>query len=133
MGKRVEYWLSNVISNYYDTGSSFSNRHTILVQNKFLIHEAEPQSGPVVIIIFSHLVHTFHNLAKQNNFQVKMVITASGTLGQAEWIIDNTCLVKAVSKNALKFILNQFYSNKSLRVLPTITNRNKTSTRRTFS
>ena len=54
---------------------------------------------PVVIII-SHVVYvrpfapTFQNLAKQNNFQVRIVMIAiGGTLGMAEGIIDDTCLV----------------------------------------
>ena len=35
-------------------------------------------------------VSTFHNIAKQNNFQVKIVIATGGTVGMAEWIIDGT-------------------------------------------
>ena len=37
--------------------------------------------------------HYFHNCAKQNNFQVKIVIATGGTVGLAEGIIDDTCLV----------------------------------------
>ena len=36
---------------------------------------------------------TFQNLAKQNNFQVRIVIATSGIVGLAVWIIDGTCLV----------------------------------------
>ena len=51
---------------------------------KFLIHLADSQSWPVVIIVFTH--------AKifQNKLEVKIMFT---TEGLAEWIIDDTCLV----------------------------------------
>ena len=59
-----------------------------------LIHEADPQSRPVVITIFTHVVRpyvpTFQNLTKQNNFQVRIVIATGWTVGLAEWIIDDT-------------------------------------------
>ena len=59
-------------------------RHT-----QIMIHSADPQ-----INIFTHDVRTstFQNLAKQNNFQVKIVIATGGTMYLAEWIFDDTCL-----------------------------------------
>ena len=53
---------------------------------------------PVVIIIFAHIsvrtdVPTFQNITKQNKRWVKIIITTSGTVGLAERIIDDTCLV----------------------------------------
>ena len=58
-----------------------------------LIHLAYPQ---LRITIFTHVVRssvpTFQYLAKQNNFQVKRVITTSSTVGLAEGIIDDACL-----------------------------------------
>ena len=33
-------------------------------------------------------VHTFQNLANQNNFQVKTIFTTGGTVGLVEWIIN---------------------------------------------
>ena len=56
-----------------------------------LIYTADPQSRPVVIII-SHVFHTFQQLAKQSKFQVKIVIATDGNVG----IIDDTCLVNAI-------------------------------------
>ena len=35
-------------------------------------------------------VHTFQILAKQNKFQVKIVIATAGIVGLANWIIDDT-------------------------------------------
>ena len=54
-----------------------------------LIHEADQQSQPLVITIFTHVAcpsfTTFQNL---NNFQEKIVIATGGIVGLAEWIID---------------------------------------------
>ena len=50
-----------------------------------------------MIIVFAHVVRppvpTFQNLAKQNNFQAKTMFTTDETLGLAEWIIDDTCIL----------------------------------------
>ena len=35
-------------------------------------------------------VPTFQNFAKRNNFQVRIVIATGGTVGLAEWIIDDS-------------------------------------------
>ena len=40
---------------------------------------------------------TFQNLAKQNKCRVKIMITIGGTVGLAEGIIDDTCLVFHIS------------------------------------
>ena len=65
-----------------------------------LIHEADPQSRPVVINIFGHVVRTSVTyFSKQNKlktkhfFQAKTMFVTSVTLGLAEWIIYDTCLV----------------------------------------
>ena len=58
----------------------------------FLIHSADPQSWPVEIIVFP----LFINLAKQNNFQVRIVIATGGTVGLAEWIIDGTHVLSPI-------------------------------------
>ena len=62
--------------------------------NTLLIHEADPQSRPIVITIFERVVRpsvlTFQNLAKQNNFQARIVMATDRTVGLAEWIIDGT-------------------------------------------
>ena len=59
-----------------------------------LIHEVNPQSRPVVITIFARVVcpsvPTFKNLAKQNKFQVRIVIATGETVGLASWIINGT-------------------------------------------
>ena len=58
----------------------FKHRLTLIK----LIHEANPQSRPVVIIVFAHVVspsvRTFQNIAKQNNFQAKTMFTAGETV-----------------------------------------------------
>ena len=67
-----------------------------------LIHEADPESRPVVITI-SHVVSfrpyvTFQDLAKQNKLQARIVIATGRTAGLAEWINDSThCIVFHVS------------------------------------
>ena len=66
---------------------------------KFFVPLGRPTT--ILIILFSLMsskgpsVPTFQNRAKQNNFQVKIVIVTGGTVvGLAEWIIDDTCFVK---------------------------------------
>ena len=61
-------------------------------QASILIHSANPQSRPVAIIVSGH-VSTFQNIAKQNKLQMKIIIATGGTVGPAEGIIDDTCLV----------------------------------------
>ena len=68
-----------------------------------LIHSANPQSRPVVIIIFAQIsvrqsVLMFQNIAKQNKRRLKIMITTVGTVGLTEGIIDDTCLVPPTSR-----------------------------------
>ena len=65
-----------------------------------LIHSADSQSWPVVIIV--HCFHTcsptcvrphFSKSSKTKQIQVKTMFTTGKTVGLAEWIIDDTCLV----------------------------------------
>ena len=64
----------------------------------YLIHEAGPPSRPVMIIVFAH-VRSFvrpsvlPHFSKPNKFQAKTMFTTGETVGLAEWIIDDTCLV----------------------------------------
>ena len=51
-------------------------------------------------------VPTFQNLTKQNNMQVKKVIATGRTVGLAEWIIDDICLVNVI----FKWFLQSFIS-----------------------
>ena len=54
----------------------------------FMIHEADPQSRPVVISTCCLYVRpTFQNLAKQKKVQARKVIATDGAVGLAEWII----------------------------------------------
>ena len=63
-----------------------------------LIHSANPQSRPVVISVFTHVIRpsvstsvpTFKNLAKQNKFQLKTMFTTGDIVDLAKWIIDDT-------------------------------------------
>ena len=57
----------------------------------FLIHVADPQSRPVVIIVFTHVVRPHFSI--QNKFQAKTIFATGETVGLAEWIIDDPCLV----------------------------------------
>ena len=60
----------------------------------------DPRGRPTVTAGSDHNFHTFcpaiptfQNLARQNNFHVKILIAIVGTAGLTEWIIDDTCLV----------------------------------------
>ena len=56
--------------------------------------DIDPLGQPTVTVGRDHMspsVPTFQNLAKQN--KVKTILAAGETVGQAEWIIDDTCLV----------------------------------------
>ena len=73
-------------------------------KNELLIHLADPQSLPVVIIVFAHVIRPsvclspfIQNLAEQNKFQAKTMFATGETVGLAEWIIDDTCLVTFLS------------------------------------
>ena len=74
---------------------SHSEAKKTLVPLTKLIHSANPQSRPVGIIVFAHVVRpsvpTFQNLEKQN--KAKPMFATGETAGLAEWIIDDTCLV----------------------------------------
>ena len=70
--------------------SSFSIRPV-----QILIHEADPQPRPVMIIVFALVVRPYvsSHFSKQNKSQVKTMFATSETLDLAEGIIDDTCLV----------------------------------------
>ena len=68
---------------YFD----FRATSSVLFIQEYLIHEADPQSRQVVITISSCY---FQESAKQNHFQVRIVIATGGTVGLAEWIIVDT-------------------------------------------
>ena len=65
--------------------------------NMFLIHSAGPQSRPVVIIVFAHVVRPSvcpSTLFKSSKTKQQKIMVATGeTVGLAEWIINDTCLV----------------------------------------
>ena len=71
---------------------------TFILCSILLIHSADPQTRPVVIIIFEQIyvrtsVPTFQIIAKQNKRHVKIVVTTGETVGLAEGIIDDICIV----------------------------------------
>ena len=65
---------------------------------ELLIHSAEPQSRPIVISVFAHVVRFYvrpqFSKSRKNitNFKRKQFTTGE-TVGLAKWIIDDTCLV----------------------------------------
>ena len=66
--------------------------------NSFLIHEADPQKRPIVIIVSAHVrssvrpsVPTFHKT--KQIFQAKATFTTDETVGLAEWIIYDTLIL----------------------------------------
>ena len=63
------------------------------------VTSADPQLWPVVIIVFAPVVRPspiFKNLGKQNEFQAKTMFSTGETVGLAEWIIDDSCLVASI-------------------------------------
>ena len=62
-----------------------------------LIHSANPKSRPVGIIVFAHVVRPSDRpspLFKSRKTKQQKTMFATGvTMGLAEWIIDDTCLV----------------------------------------
>ena len=89
---------------------------------RILIHSADPQSRPVVIIVFARVAHlyvhtsvpTFQNLAKQN--KVKTMFTTGETVGLAEWIIDDTCLVLCTNWNVtIMSLVKRKYEEQTLK------------------
>ena len=61
-----------------------------------LLHSADPQSRPVGIIVFAHVIRPSvrHHFSKSSNkSQAKTMFASGETVGLAEWIIDDTCLV----------------------------------------
>ena len=88
----ISLFLLSYTSHFFATAFLYATYN-----NTKVIHSADPQSWQVVIIVFAHIAHpsvpSFQNLAKQNKFQVKTMFTTGETVGLAEWIIDDTCLV----------------------------------------
>ena len=58
-----------------------------------LIHSANPQSRPVVIISFAHVVRPSPLFKSSKTKQQKTMVATGETVGLAEWIIDDTSLV----------------------------------------
>ena len=62
---------------------------------QILIHEANTQSRPVVIIVFAHVVRSsVRPHFSKKKFQAETMFA----VGLAEWIIDDTCLVLIILK-----------------------------------
>ena len=74
-----------------------SQKLIICCMDCWLIHLADPQSRPVMIIVFARFVRpsvpTFQNLIKQNKFQVKTLFTTGEIVGLGEWIMEDSCIV----------------------------------------
>ena len=99
------FWLTHSRPNFFliremshDKGSLFRSLYDWPVYFiRKLIHEANPQSRPVGIIIFTHIVRSYVRssspLLKQNKCQAKAIFDTGETVGLAEWIIDDTCVL----------------------------------------
>ena len=59
---------------------------------QYLIHEADPQSGPVIIIVSAYVIRPFVPTF-QKKIPAKTMFAAGMTVGLAKWIKDDTCLV----------------------------------------
>ena len=72
-------------------------KEKVIVKNSYWTTRPT-QSWPEVTTFFTHVVRLsvrprFHNLAKRNNMQLRIVIATGGIVGLAEGIIDDSCLV----------------------------------------
>ena len=62
-------------------------------------------------------VPIFQNHAKQNNFQVRIVIVTGGTVGQAEWLIEGTHIfVLLILEMMLMLFTNRLKNGRTLAV-----------------
>ena len=71
-----------------------------------LIHSANPKSRPVGIIVFAHVVRPSVRPSDRSHFsnlENKTKFATCVTMGLAEWIIDDNCLVCDIFKQILKF------------------------------
>ena len=88
-----------------ESANDRNSKHKMNKQQKkslTLIHSANPKSWPVGIIVFAHVVRTSSvrpsPLFKSRKTEQQKTMFATGvTMGLAEWIIDDTCLVVFVS------------------------------------
>ena len=85
----------------------------------FLIHEVDPQSRTVVIIVFAHVVRSSvrPHYSKQTKFLAQAMFATGETVGQAEWIIDNTCLLNDIFGKFLKMDLQELLSEYRFAIL----------------
>ena len=88
MASSVSAAMNNANGGSGTAGLHFPTVSTLVI----LIHLADPHSQPVVITVVR--TSTFHNCAKENNFQVKTGMATGIIVGLAEWIMDDTYLVK---------------------------------------
>ena len=67
-------------------------------QCKLLIHSADPQSRSVGIIVFAHVRPSVRPLFSKSSKtkQSENNVFPGETVGLAEWIIDDTCLVETI-------------------------------------
>ena len=68
------------------------------VEFEYLIHSAAPQSRPVVIIVFTHVVRPYLRPHFSKSNKTKQIssennVTAGKMVCLTEWIIDDACLV----------------------------------------
>ena len=99
------YWAKNILYVFEKIGESLFFLHSLPSwwwwwYNPFLIHSANPQSWPVVITIFAHISLRPYKLS-----QNKTKIATGGTVGLAEWIIDDTCLVLLWSRGDFRYFI----------------------------
>ena len=85
-----------------------NNRRKTCGGNNILIHEADPQSRLIVIIVFAHVVRLSvrHHFSKQNNFQAKTVFATGETVGRLSWVIGDTCVIFIITYRRYGSLIN---------------------------
>ena len=79
-----------------------------------LIHSANPQSRPVGIIVFAHVVRPSPLFKSRKTKQQKTIFATGVTMGLAEWIIDDTCLVVQLQSTIEKCMMALYFQTSYL-------------------
>ena len=86
----IENYILNKILSKYNL-----NKNNLLLYVLFVIHMADPQLRPVVIIVFAHVARPY--VRPQFSKSSKTMLVTGDTVDMAEWIIDDPCLVFVIS------------------------------------
>ena len=90
LNKLVQIFCSQVVKR---VETFFTKKIAVCFEINVLIHLANPKSWPVGIIVFEHVVRPSTLFKSSKTKQQKTMFATGVTVGLAEWIIDDNCLV----------------------------------------